>query len=43
MYPMVTTTAMMPPAKIQSNHQGLSSLDVKKVPSVWMLSLPTTE
>ena len=42
-YPKVTTRAMMEPANNQSCHHLRFSLDTRKVPKVWMLSLPTTE
>ena len=34
---------MTPPPKIQSTHQGRWELELRKVPSVWMASLPTME
>ena len=42
-YPKVTTMAMMDPANNHSCHHFRRSFETRKVPKVWMLSLPTTE
>ena len=40
---MVTVKAMIDPANSHNTHHGLFSLECRKVPNVWMESLPTTE